>query len=220
MNSAAQGKSIFSRTRRGWEERRAQQAEPAAPSEMTAGEHWEALDAQQHFNGDPPVSLLQPLGKGINSCLRLAQSGCSSKKDAGYFSCCKMPFLPPFQYLCIAPFCSMHTFPRAFCEDLSCLEAEGVDSIHAFPVTNTILFWFGPPLPLNRSESEKLKWQSNFQKDKKLLESQSENPGSPLQKFSARKTTTEVRAAHALNKQSTTHTHYVGKPDPKPTASR
>lgn len=75
----------------------------------------------------------------------LSQTGRSSKKDAGYFSCCQMPFLLPFQSLCITPFCSMHTFLRAFCEDLSCLEAEGIESTHAFPVTNSILFWFGPP---------------------------------------------------------------------------
>jgi len=54
--------------------------------------------------------------------------------------------LLPFQSLCIAFLCSMHLFPRAFCEGLSCLEAEGVDSIHAFPVTNSILFWFGLPI--------------------------------------------------------------------------
>lgn len=59
--------------------------------------------------------------------------------------------------LCTAPFYSMYTFPRVFCEDLSCLEAEGAQSIYMpsqSPVASSSLL--GTP-PSNRSKSEKVK---------------------------------------------------------------
>lgn len=46
--------------------------------------------------------------------------------------------------MCIASFCSMHTVPRAFCEDPKCFKAEDISITDSFPVINSTSFHFVP----------------------------------------------------------------------------
>lgn len=183
---------------------------------MTTGKRWETLSAQQYFSGELPVSLFQPPGRGINSCLRLSQTRHWVLAISHVARC--LFFFPssPFASLPCAQCTHFKTF-LSFCEDLSCLEAGDAVSIEAFSVTNSILFWFGLS---HWTEVNLRSWSVSWTSRKINIVSWKENPGSPLQKFNAHTTTTLVRGAHALNKQSTTHSHYVGKSNPKPSASR
>lgn len=241
MNAAVQGKSTFSRIWQGWEAFRAQQAELAAPREMRAGKCWEALGTQQHFKesqhhwvGWDPQGSSPSKSTGLLKWKPTHFSAAAPSKGNWFMTLASLNWMLPYEWcwlflmlpdafspsswmaLSTAPFYSMYTFPRVFCEDLSCLEAEGAQSIHMpsqSPAASSSLLGTPHPTGVNLRRWSK-SWTS-----RKIKENSSENQGFTLQKFSTYKPTTEVRGVQASDKQSTTHPLYEGKSDLKPEVS-